>query len=162
MTPSHSLPTNATSSSISITLEVHSSPKINYFAILSSDSDEWDDEFDPYIISYPSNFIVNEFLNHSKVLTYFDSSTKFFKVRILELEKMINIYQYDMDGLKRMKFKLSKYKGENIILNVQIWILKTKNRTLKISDELKYIIILNLELVYGIRISHNKSKIKIW
>jgi hypothetical protein len=51
----HPLSTNMTSSSTSTNLEVQSSLKINYFANLSSDSDELDDEFDPFLISYPSN-----------------------------------------------------------------------------------------------------------
>jgi hypothetical protein len=60
MTPAPSLLTNVVSSSTSTPLEVHSPPKINYFVNLPSDSNELDDEFDPYTIFYPSNFIVNE------------------------------------------------------------------------------------------------------
>jgi hypothetical protein len=51
-------------------------------------------------------------------LTHFDSSTNILKVRILELEKIINIYQTNMGELKRMKLELSKCKDENPILNV--------------------------------------------
>jgi hypothetical protein len=39
---------------------------------------------------------------------------------ILELERMVSIYQSNMDEFERTKFELSKYKGKNIILNVQI------------------------------------------
>jgi hypothetical protein len=51
-------------------------------------------------------------------LTHFDSSTNILKVRILELEKIINIYQTNISELKRMKLELSKCKDENPILNV--------------------------------------------
>jgi hypothetical protein len=91
--PSHSCSTtmvppfpsliNMASFSSSINLEIHSSSKINYFGNLSYDCDE----FDPYIIPYSSNFIVSESLPHSRVLVYFDSSTKILKERILEVEK---------------------------------------------------------------------------
>jgi hypothetical protein len=39
---------------------------------------------------------------------------------------MVNIYQYKMDEFERTKNELSKYKGENAILNVQIQTLKTE------------------------------------
>jgi hypothetical protein len=121
-----SLPTNVMSFSTNIPLEVHSSSKINYFANLPIDCDDSNDEFDPYIILYQSNFIVNEFIPHFRSLTCFDSSTIILKIRVLKLKKMINIYQSNMDELERTKLKLSKCKGENIILNVQIQILKIK------------------------------------
>jgi hypothetical protein len=103
MMPPHSLPTNMASSSISTNLEVQSLPKINYFANLPSDNDESDDEFDLYTIFYLNNLITNRLLLHSRTLVYFDSSTIILKVRILELEKMIIIYQTNMDELERTK-----------------------------------------------------------
>jgi hypothetical protein len=97
------LPINVTSSSISTNLELQYPPKINYFANLPSDSDESDDEFDSYTISYLSNIIVNELLSYSRTLTYFDSSTIILKARLIELEKIISIYQTNMDELERIK-----------------------------------------------------------
>jgi hypothetical protein len=51
---------------------------------------------------------------------------------------------------------MSKCKGENVILNVQIQALKTKNMALKISDVLRNITTLNFELVYGFQMPHDK------
>jgi hypothetical protein len=75
--------------------------------------------FDPYVIPCPSNFI-DDSLPHFRTLTHFNSSINILKAIILELEKMITIYQSNMDEFERTKLKLSKYKGENVILNVQI------------------------------------------
>jgi hypothetical protein len=93
--------------SINMTLEEQliSLSKVNYFTNLISDSDESDDEFDPYTISCSSNSS-NVYLSHSRILTHF------------EIEKMVNIYQSNMDKFERTKSELSKYKGENAILNV--------------------------------------------
>jgi hypothetical protein len=115
------------SSSTSITLkeQLVSSRKVNYFINLSSDSDESDDEFVPYTISCPSNSI-DDSLPHSRTFAHFESSTNILKVRIIELEKMISIYQSNMDELNRTKNKLLKCKGENAILNVQIQTFKTE------------------------------------
>jgi hypothetical protein len=52
---------------------------------------------------YLNNLITNRLLLHSRTLVYFDSSTIILKVRILELEKMIIIYQTNMDELERTK-----------------------------------------------------------
>jgi hypothetical protein len=60
------------------------------------------------------------FLPHFRTLVHFDSSTIILKVRVLELEKMISIYQTNMGELERIKLELSKCKSENVILNVQI------------------------------------------
>jgi hypothetical protein len=103
MAPPPPLSINMVSSSISTTLELQSLSKINYFANLSSDSNESDDEFDQYTISYPTNFVINESLPHFRTLSCFDSSIIILKVRILELEKIINIYQSNMDELKKKK-----------------------------------------------------------
>jgi hypothetical protein len=148
------------SPSISTTLEEQlvSPPKVNYFANLPSNSDESDDEFDPYTISCPRNSIY-DFLPYSRTLAHFESSTNILKVMILEFEKMVSIYQSNMGELERMKNKLSKYKGENAILNVQIQTLKTKNRVLKTSGDLRDIVTLDLELVYGTRRPHDKSSV---
>jgi hypothetical protein len=86
-------------------------------------------------------------LHHSRTLTHFDSFIIILKARVLELEKIISIYQTNIGEFERIKFKLSKSKGENIILNVQIQTLKIKNRALKTSGELSNITILNLKLV---------------
>jgi hypothetical protein len=100
MAPPLSPTINAASSSSSINLEAHSPSKINYFANLLSDIDESDDKFDPYTIPYPSNFVVNESLPHSRFLTHIDSSIKILKERISEFEKIINIYQTNMNELE--------------------------------------------------------------
>jgi hypothetical protein len=50
--------------------------------------------------------------------------------------------------------------GKNIILNVQIQILKIENRALKINDELSNVTTLDLDLVYGFRKPHDKSEIE--
>jgi hypothetical protein len=107
--------------STSTTLEEQlvSPPKVNYFANLPSDSDELDDEFDPYTISCPRNSIVVH-LSHSRTLVHFESSSNILKTRILKLEKIISIYQSNIDEFERTKNELSKYKGKNIILNVRI------------------------------------------
>jgi hypothetical protein len=55
---------------------------------------------------------------------------------------------------------LSKCKGDNAILNVQIQTLKTENRALKTSGDLRDITNLNLELVDGIRRPHDKSDVE--
>jgi hypothetical protein len=146
--------------SISTTLEEQlvSSSKVNYFANLLSDSDESDDEFDLYIISFPSNFS-NIHLSHTMTLTHFESSSNILKVRILELEKMVSIYQSNMDEFERTKNELSKCKSDNAILNVQIQTLKTKNSAFKTSSDLRDITNLDLELVYGTRRSHDKSSL---
>jgi hypothetical protein len=78
---------------------------------------------------------------------------------ILELEKMVSIYQSNMDEFEITKNELSKYKSENAILNIQIQTFKTENRALKTSSDLRYITNLDLELVYGIRRSHDKSSL---
>jgi hypothetical protein len=135
-----------------------SPPKVNYFVNLPSDSDKSDDEFDSYTISCPSNSS-NVPLSHSRTLAHFESSFNILKARILELEKMVSIYQSNMDEFERTKSELSKYKGENVILNVQIQTLKTENRALKTSSDLRDITYLDLELVYGIRRPHDKSDI---
>jgi hypothetical protein len=70
---------------------------------------------------------------------------------------MVSIYQSNKGELERTKNELSICKGENISLNVQIKTLKTKNRTLKTSGDLRDITTLNLELVYGTRRPHDKS-----
>jgi hypothetical protein len=62
-----------------------------------------------------------------------------------------------MDEFERTKNELSKCKSENDILNVQIQTLKTENRVLKASSDLRDITNLDLELVYGTRHSHDKS-----
>jgi hypothetical protein len=41
------------------------------------------------------------------------------KDRISELEKMISVYQTNMDEFERIKLELSKYNGENNILKVK-------------------------------------------
>jgi hypothetical protein len=56
---------------------------------------------------------------------------------ILELEQMVSIYQSNMGELERIKLVLSKYKGKNVILNVQIQTLKTENRAFKTNDDLR-------------------------
>jgi hypothetical protein len=122
---------------------VQSSFNVNYFANIPSDSDESDDEFDSYTISCPSNSI-DDSLPYSRNLAYFDSSTNILKVKILEIEKMISIYQSNMGEFERTKSELSKYKGENVILNVQIQTLKTENMALKISSDLRDVTILGL------------------
>jgi hypothetical protein len=96
-----------------------SPPKVNYFVNIPSDSDESDDELDLYTISCPSNSS-NIHLSHTRTLAHFEFSSNILKARILELEKMISIYQSNMDEFERTKNELSKYKSENIILNVQI------------------------------------------
>jgi hypothetical protein len=78
---------------------------------------------------------------------------------ILELEKMVSIYQSKMDEFERTTSELSKYKGENVILNVQIQTLKTENRALKTNNNLRDNTNLDLKLVYGIRRPHDKSDI---
>jgi hypothetical protein len=93
--------------------------KVNYFTNLPSYSDESDDEFDPYTISFSSNSS-NIPLSHSGTLAHFDSPFNILKAKILELEKMVSIYQSNMDEFERTKNELSKCKSENIILNVQI------------------------------------------
>jgi hypothetical protein len=65
-----------------------------------------------------------------------------------------------MSEFERIKLKLSKCKDENIILNAQIQTLKIENKILKISGELRYIATLDRELVYGTRMSHDKSGIE--
>jgi hypothetical protein len=94
-----------------------SPPKVNYFANLPSDCDESDDEFDLYMISYPSDSS-NTHLSHTRTLAHFKYSSNILKAIILELEKMVSIYQSNMDEFKRIKNELSKYKNENDILNV--------------------------------------------
>jgi hypothetical protein len=105
--------------SISMTLEEQlvSLSKVNYFTNLLSDSDESDYEFDPYTISCSSNSS-NVYLSHSRILTHFESSSNILKAMIHEIEKMVSIYQSNMDKFERTKSELSKYKGENVILNV--------------------------------------------
>jgi hypothetical protein len=103
MVPPSPLPTNMVSSSISTNLEVQYSPNINYFANLTSDSDKSDDEFDQFTIPYLTNLIVHESLPHFRILTYFDSSITIVKARVLELEKMISIYQTNMGKFERTK-----------------------------------------------------------
>jgi hypothetical protein len=136
-----------------------SPPKVNYFANLPSDSDESDDEVDSCTISYPSNYS-NIHLSHTRTLTHFESSSNILKTRILELEKMVSIYQSNMDEFERTKNELSKYKSENIILNVQIQTLKTENRVLKTSSDLRNITNLDLELIYETRRSHDKFSLE--
>jgi hypothetical protein len=133
-----------------------SPPKINYFINLPSDSDESDDEFDLYTISYLSNSS-NIHLSHTRTLAHFESSSNILKTRILELDKMVSIYQSNMGEFQRTKNELSKCKSENAILNIQIQTLKTENRALKTSSDLRDITNLDLELIYGIRHSHDKS-----
>jgi hypothetical protein len=105
--------------STSTTLEEQlvSLPKVKYFANLRSDSDESNDEFDSYTISCPSNSN-NIHLSHTRTLAHFESSSNILKVRILELEKMVSIYQSNMHEFERTKNELSKCKSENAILNV--------------------------------------------
>jgi hypothetical protein len=132
--------------------------KVNYFANLSSDSDESDDEFDLCMISYPSNSS-NIHLSHTRTFAHFESSSNILKTRIFELEKMVSIYQSNMDEFERTKNELSKCNSENTILNVQIQTLKTENRALKTSSDLRDITNLDPELIYGTRRSHDKSDI---
>jgi hypothetical protein len=76
----HLLPsTNMTSFSSSTNNEVLTQSKINYFANLLTYSNESDNELDSYTIPYPSIFVVNEFLLHSRSLAHLDSSTKILK-----------------------------------------------------------------------------------
>jgi hypothetical protein len=82
-----------------------SPPKVNYFANLLSDNDESNDEFDLCTISYPSNSN-NIYLSHTRTLAHFESSSNILKVRILELEKKISIYQSNMDEFERTKNEL--------------------------------------------------------
>jgi hypothetical protein len=96
-------------------------------------------------------------LSHTRTLVHFESFSNILKTRILELEKMVSIYQSNMDEFKRTKNELSKCNSENAILNVQIQTLKTENRVLKTSSDLRDITNLDLELIYGTRRSHDKS-----
>jgi hypothetical protein len=144
------------STNMTLDEQVVSSPKVNYFINLPSDSDESDDEFDLCTISYPSNSS-NIHLSHTRTLAHFDSSSNILKARILELEKMVSIYQYNMNEFERTKNELSKCKSENTILNVQIQTLKTRNRALKESSDLRDITNLDLEVIYGTKRSHDKS-----
>jgi hypothetical protein len=84
-----------------------SPPKVNFFANLPSDNDKSDDEFNPYIITYSSNSS-NVHLSHSRTLADFESSSNILKIMILELEKMVIIYQSNMDEFERIKSELSK------------------------------------------------------
>jgi hypothetical protein len=84
-----------------------SPPKVNYFANLPSDNDKSDDEFNPYTITYSSNSS-NVHLSHSRTLTHFESSSNILKTMILEPEKMVIIYQSNMDEFERTKSELSK------------------------------------------------------
>jgi hypothetical protein len=151
-------PTTSFSFSTSTTLkeQLVSSPKVNYFENLPSDSDESDDEFDLCTIFYPSNFS-NIHLSHTRTLIHFESSSNILKARILELENMISTYQSNMDEFERTKDELSKCKSENAILNVQVQTLKTENKVLKISSDLRDMTNLDLELIYGTKCSHDKS-----
>jgi hypothetical protein len=101
MAPPPPFLTNMTSSSTSTNLEVQFSSKINYFVNLPTDSDESDDEFDLFTISYPSNLVNNKSLSHFRTLAHFDSSTIIFKTRVLEVKKIISIYQINMGELDR-------------------------------------------------------------
>jgi hypothetical protein len=149
-------PTVSFSTSTTLEEQLVSPPKVNYFANLPSDSDKSNDEFDLCTNSYPSNSS-NIYLSHTRILTHFESSSNILKTKILELEKMISIYQSNMDEFEITKNELSKCKSENIILNVQIQTLKTENRALKTSSDLRDITNLDLELIYGTRRSHDKS-----
>jgi hypothetical protein len=91
-----------------------SPPKVNYFVNLPSDSDESDDKFDSYTIFCSNNSIEN-CLPHSRTLEHFESSTNILRVWILELEKIISIYQSNIGELERTKNELSMCKGENVI-----------------------------------------------
>jgi hypothetical protein len=111
--------TMAFSTSTVLEEQLVSPPKVNYFANIPSDSDESDDEFDSYTISCPSNSS-NIHLSHTRTLVHFGSSSNILKVRIIELKKMVNIYQSNMNEFERTKNESSKCKSENVILNVQI------------------------------------------
>jgi hypothetical protein len=111
--------TMAFSTSTVLEEQLVSPPKVNYFANIPSDSDESDDEFDSYTISCPSNSS-NIYLSHTRTLVHFGSSSNILKVRIIELKKMVNIYQSNMNEFERTKNESSKCKSENVILNVQI------------------------------------------
>jgi hypothetical protein len=93
---------------------------------LLSDSDGSDDEFDSSIISYSSNFIINESLSNFRFLIYLDSSTKILKDRINEFDKMISNYQTKINEFERTKLELSKYKDVNDILKVKVHTLVTE------------------------------------
>jgi hypothetical protein len=100
------------------------------------------------LISYLSNFIINESLLYFRILAHIEFSTKILKERIFGLEKMVRAYQTNMDEFERIKYELFfKCKGENAILKVQIQTLQTENRAIKINDELRDITILDLKLV---------------
>jgi hypothetical protein len=116
--------------------KLESPPKVNYFVNLPSDCDESDNEFDLCMTSYPNNSS-NTHLSHIRTFAHFESSSNILKIRILELEKMVSIYQSNMNELERTKYELSKCKNENVILNVQIQTLKTENRALKTSSDLR-------------------------
>jgi hypothetical protein len=112
-------PTVLFSTSTTLEEQLISPLKVNYFVNLPSDSDESDDDFDPYTISCPSNSS-DVHLSHSRTLVHFESSSNILKVRILNLEKVISIYLSNMDEFERTKSELLKYNDENTILNVQI------------------------------------------
>jgi hypothetical protein len=148
-------PTMPLATSTTLEEKLVSSPKVNYFANLHSDCDESDDEFDLCMISYPSNYS-NIHLSHTRTLAHFEFSSNILKARILELEKMVSIYQSNMDEFERTKNELSKCKNKNAILNVQIQTLKTENRALKTSSDLRDITNLDLELIYRTRHFYDK------
>jgi hypothetical protein len=149
--PLYSLSINEAPSSSSTTQEVLVQTKINYFANLFSDSDDFDDEFVPYTILYPSSFIIDETLPNAISCAHLGTSTKILQVRIKELEGIVDHYKTKMDELERAKFELSKYKGENGFLKVKVQTLETENHTLKTNSDSSTIIILDLKLVYGCR-----------
>jgi hypothetical protein len=100
-------PTVSLSTSTTLEEQLASPPKVNYFANLLSDFDKSDDEFDLCTISYPSKSS-NIHLSHTKTIAHFESSSNILKARILELEKMVSIYQSNMDEFERTKNELSK------------------------------------------------------
>jgi hypothetical protein len=93
-------PTVSFSTSTTLEEQFVSPLKVNNFANLPSDGNESDDEFDLCTISYPSNSS-NIHLSHTRTLAHFESSSNILKSRILELEKMISIYQSNMDELNQ-------------------------------------------------------------
>jgi hypothetical protein len=105
-------PTMSFSTRTTLEEQLVSPLKINYFANLPSDSDESDDEFDLYTIFCPSNSS-NIHLSHTRALAHCESSSNIVKAKILELEKMVSIYQSNMDEFERTKNELSKCKSEN-------------------------------------------------
>jgi hypothetical protein len=95
-------PTVSFSTNTTLEEQLISPPKVNYFVNQPNDSDKSDDEFDLYIISCPNNSS-NIHLSHTMTLAHFESSFNILKARIIELEKMVSIYQSNMDEFERTK-----------------------------------------------------------